>query len=149
MKAIFFIFLGGFFLCGCYTHKITVIDAKTLQPVPDALVLTDKQYTFTSHVRAYKTNDRGVISLDYQPTSIFAGKRGYWMGTENCPNVIFLVDEKTDPSKYAQNKEFPALYAPYEYLDKGDPLYKEWKDYAENQKMLKKEFFAKSELKTR
>ena len=62
--------LLGCLLCGCYTNKITVIDAHTLQPVPNALVLTDKHYIFTRHVRAYKTNKNGIVHIDYTPTAI-------------------------------------------------------------------------------
>ena len=139
MKTILFIFLYVF-LCGCYTNKITIIDSQTLEPVPDALVLADKQCKIIKFVRAYKTNKHGMVYLGYNPTSIFAGKQGYWLGTGKYPNIVFLTPEGMDPSKYTQDKDFPSLYVPHEYLSKDDPLYGEWKTYSENQQKMRAEF---------
>ncbi|MBQ6534753.1 MAG: hypothetical protein IJI37_06235 [Opitutales bacterium] len=139
MKTILFIFLCGI-LCGCYTNKITVIDSQTLEPVPDALVLTDKQYKIINFIRAYKTNEHGMVYLDYNPTYIFAGKQGYWLGTGKYPNIVFLTPEGMDPSKYTQDKDFPSLYVPHEYLSKDDPLYGEWKAYSDHQQKMRAEF---------
>ena len=136
MRVLLFILLGCF-LCGCYTNKITVIDAHTLQPVPHALVLTDKHYIFTRHVRAYKTNKNGIVHIDYHPTAIYAGKIGYWLGRDDNPNVVFLVDATKNPASYTWNKKFPSLYIPYENLSKNDPLYNEWRDFAQEQQKMK------------
>ena len=136
MRVVLFIFLCCF-ICGWYTNKITVIDAHTLQPVPDALVLTNKHYKLFSYFRAYKTNKNGIVYLDYNPTSIYAGKKGYWLGRDDNPNVVFLVANTENPASYTWNKKFPSLYVPYEYLSKTDPLYNEWRDfYQEQQRMM-------------
>ena len=44
--------------------------------MPNALVLTDKHYIFTRHVRAYKTNKNGIVHIDYTPTAIYAKANG-------------------------------------------------------------------------
>ena len=136
MKVILSIFslclLSGF-LCSCYSNKIVVIDAHTLQPVPNALVLTDKHYMIMRHVRAYKTNKQGIVYLDYNPTAVYAGKSGYWLGRDDNPNVVFLVPNTENPALYTWDKKFPSLYVPYEDLPKSNPLYDEWKVFSEEQ----------------